>query len=88
MADYVLSQQQLKDGHNKCLENVQKLLDNASLLLETETGQQFALGLYMYAIEEYGKAEILRDCIEGKKIPSLSGYLGKVKMQGVVMRES
>ena len=68
MADYLLSQQQMKERH-KCLENVQKLLDSANLLLETETSQQFALGLYMYAIEGYEKAEILRDCIGGKKIP-------------------
>jgi hypothetical protein len=31
------------------------LLRSAKLLLSNENSHQFALGLYMYAIEEYGK---------------------------------
>jgi AbiV family abortive infection protein len=61
MVDYDLTQLQLREGYEKCLENVQNLLDSAILLLKNDDSQQFALGLYMYAIEEYGKAEIFRE---------------------------
>jgi AbiV family abortive infection protein len=86
MADYDLTQQQLEEGHKKCLENVHKLLDSANLLLENETSYQYALGLYMYAIEEYGKAEILRDCLLENKsnyiIPEWIFGKGKLARKG------
>jgi AbiV family abortive infection protein len=63
MVDYDLTETQLREGYRRCIENVQNLLDSAKLLLKSECSQQFALGLYMHAIEEYGKAEILRTYI-------------------------
>jgi AbiV family abortive infection protein len=71
MVDYDLTQQQLREGYEKCLGNVKNLLDSAILLLKNHDSQQFALGLYMYAIEEYGKAEIFRDYLLENK----SSYL-------------
>jgi hypothetical protein len=71
MVDYDLTQLQLREGYEKCLENVQNLLDSAILLLKNDDSQQFALGLYMYAIEEYGKAEIFREYLLENK----SNYL-------------
>ena len=55
-----LTEAQLREGYKRCIEHVQNLLDSAKLLLEYEDSRQYALGLYMYAIEEYGKAEILK----------------------------
>ena len=43
-------------------EHVQNLLDSAILLLKNDDSQQFALGLYMYAIEENGKALVAVEC--------------------------
>jgi len=56
-----LTEAQLKEGCKKCIENVQNLLDSAKLLLNNENSHQYALGLYVYAFEEFGKAEILKD---------------------------
>jgi AbiV family abortive infection protein len=63
MADYDLTAEQLRNGYERCIENVENLLHSAKLLLTTEKSLQYALGLYMYAIEEYGKAEFLRTYI-------------------------
>ena len=51
---------QLREGYERAIENVENLLYSANVLLKSERSLQYALGLYMYAIEEYGKAEILR----------------------------
>lgn len=61
MEIYNLTEAQLKEGCKKCIENVQNLLDSAKLLLNNENSHQYALGLYVYAFEEFGKAEILKD---------------------------
>jgi AbiV family abortive infection protein len=53
----------------KCIDNVNKLLESSRLLLNNgkdETGY-YALGLYLYAIEEYGKAQLLKGCFTGNK---------------------
>ena len=54
---------QLREGYERAIENVENLLYSANVLLKSERSLQYALGLYMYAIEEYGKAEILRTYI-------------------------
>jgi AbiV family abortive infection protein len=51
---------------HQCIENVQALLTSVSLLLEEETTRKYALGLYMYAIEEYGKAWLLKEQVENE----------------------
>ena len=60
MVDNHLTEAQSREGYERCIEHVQNLLYSAKLLLEHEDSRQYALGLYMYAIEEYGKAEILK----------------------------
>jgi AbiV family abortive infection protein len=68
LVSYDLTHKNLSDGYKKCIENVQNLLDSAKLLLNSENTHQYALGLYMYSIEEYGKAVILKGFLTENKI--------------------
>ena len=58
---------QLREGSRRCIDNVKGLLDSASLLLDNKNSQQYALGLYIYAVEEYGKAILLKKYITRNK---------------------
>lgn len=57
---YDFNEDQLREGSKRCIDNVKGLLHSASLLLESNDSQQYSLGLYIYAIEEYGKAILLK----------------------------
>jgi AbiV family abortive infection protein len=65
MISFSLTDSQLKDTFLKCIENVNGLLESAGILLLNGSTQQYALGMYMYAIEEYGKALLLKHCFTG-----------------------
>jgi AbiV family abortive infection protein len=54
------TKEQLRNTIGKCIENVQGLLKSAERLYEDKSTVQYALGLYMYAVEEYGKAHLLK----------------------------
>jgi hypothetical protein len=77
--DYDFDEVELREGCSRCIDNVKGLLNSSSLLLDNRDSLQYALGLYMYAVEEFGKALLLRIYITGKKkkyqIPGL--ILGK-----------
>jgi AbiV family abortive infection protein len=92
MADYDLTRPQLKRGYEICINNVQNLLDSAILLLGKENSHQYALGLYMYAIEEYGKAELLRDLlVQNKRKYSIPDWIfgrGRYARKGHVRKLS
>jgi AbiV family abortive infection protein len=75
--DYNFSEQELRDGFKRCLDNVRGLLASAKILNLCEVTQQYALGLYMYAVEEYGKAILLKNVITGNK--------GKYKIDGWIL---
>ncbi len=57
------SEQELREGYKKCIENVRGLLASAKILNDYAETEQYALGLYMYAVEEYGKAILLSNSI-------------------------
>jgi AbiV family abortive infection protein len=80
---YNLTEQELIVGCEKCKENVRNLLDAAKRLLDSENTFQFALGLYIYAVEEYGKAKLLKRHLERKTpVPGwIFGRDGKVAHQ-------
>lgn len=63
---YNLTEPQLKELFSRCIENIYGLLDGVETLLAKNSTKKFALGLYMYAIEEYGKAHLLKNCFTGK----------------------
>lgn len=67
MEKLILTKSELKTVCNQCLKNVEGLLDGVSLLLDSEPTRKYALGLYMYALEEYGKAWILKVILEKEK---------------------
>jgi hypothetical protein len=50
-ADYNMTETQLREGYERAIENVENLLYSANVLLKSERSLQYALGLYMYAIE-------------------------------------
>jgi hypothetical protein len=58
--DIVLTEIQMREICRRCIENVEGLLEGADLLRAGDKTQQYGLGLYMYAIEEYGKAQLLK----------------------------
>ena len=67
MADdknYTLTDSQLITGIEYCLDKVTNLLDNVESLVDNQEHfweSSNALGLYTFAVEEYGKALLLRD---------------------------
>jgi hypothetical protein len=54
------TEEQLRNTIRRCIENVQGLLKGAKILHKDRSTVQYALGLYMYAVEEYGKAHLLK----------------------------
>jgi AbiV family abortive infection protein len=76
MKDLSLTETQMKDIFLKCIENVNGLLESAEILLSKNSTQQYALGMYMYAIEEYGKALLLKSCFTvGRNQHSVPGWI-------------
>jgi AbiV family abortive infection protein len=64
---YPFSEQELMLGCKRCIENVTGLLESAKTLNVNQSTQKYALGLYMYALEEYGKAIMLKKAITGNR---------------------
>ena len=65
--NYVFTEAELREGCKRCVENVKGLLNSACLLIKNRASQQYALGLYVYAVEEFGKAILLRGYFTGNK---------------------
>lgn len=63
---YNLTEQQLKEICKRCIENVKGLLNAEETLISNASTKKFALGLYMYAIEEYDKSIKLKNCFTSK----------------------
>ena len=59
ISDLKLTQTEIQTIYQRCIENVRSLLKSAKLLSGLDGGQ-YALGLYMYAVEEFGKAHLLK----------------------------
>jgi AbiV family abortive infection protein len=58
---------EIRETCKKCVENVIRLFEAANLLLNNNNTERYALGLYLYAVEEYGKAHLLKSCFTGGK---------------------
>jgi hypothetical protein len=81
-----VTEKQLREICRKCIENSSGLLEAVELLLPNNNTLQYgflahlfwsnALGLNMYAIEEYGKAHLLKGCFLGtKNVYSIPGWI-------------
>ncbi len=70
---FTMSGISLKIGNKICIKTTQRLLESSLLLLENSTNLDHALGLYTFAVEEFGKAALLKEQIDDdstiKKIP-------------------
>lgn len=66
MADrhYTMTLEQAKDGLRLCLDNVSHALDGAEIMCRHGGHETVAVYLYTVAIEEFGKALLLKDAIE------------------------
>jgi AbiV family abortive infection protein len=62
-----MTERQLRDGWKKCIENVENLLYGAKLLLSDDKSYRYAIGLYMFSVEEFGKALLLKKCFTQNK---------------------
>jgi AbiV family abortive infection protein len=73
---YLFTDGELRNGCSRCIENVMGLLNGAKMLLEDRRLEVFALGLYIYAVEEYGKAILLKKSITpGKTKHQIDGWI-------------
>jgi hypothetical protein len=71
-----LTEKQLREICKKCIENSSGLLEAAVQLHSNDDTLQYALGLYMYAIEEYGKAHLVKRCFTGtEKVYSIPAWI-------------
>lgn len=68
MGYYLLEEGQLREGINKCIDKARRLLNDALLLIKDERKLAHAIGLYTFAMEEYGKALLLNECLRGAKV--------------------
>jgi AbiV family abortive infection protein len=61
---YILTKSQIRLGIKKSLFGSHEMAGYAKDLLERNANLVLAFGLYAFAIEEYGKSELIRDCME------------------------
>lgn len=84
---------QLREGWKKCIENIGGLLCGAKLLLSNDKTYKYAIGLYMFSVEEFGKALLLKKCLtqNKQKTYEVSKWIfGKesIKQQKTIMNQS
>ena len=73
---YKIPKNQVEGGIGLCLINSKQILEDTMLLLRRVTSMSTALGLYTYALEEYGKALLLYD--EVKKSQTICNIPQKI----------
>ncbi len=66
--DYFLTKRQIRNGIKRCINKTKLLLHDANLLINPKWLHAHAIGLYTFAVEEYGKALLLKDCLSRRKI--------------------
>jgi len=70
---FIMSDISLKIGNKICIKTTQRLLESSLSLIDNSTNLDHALGLYTFAVEEFGKAVLLKEQIDDdstiKKIP-------------------
>ena len=67
---YILTRQQILEGMELCLSNALLLTKEAESITGRKEKAFHALGMYTYAIEEYGKFLLLKKCLskDGEKL--------------------
>src|SRR3972149_2187473 len=67
LPNYFLTERQIRKGIKRSVNKTKLLLCDARLLINPKWLHANAIGLYSFAVEEYGKALKLRDCLSGTK---------------------
>ena len=65
--NYFLTERQIREGIKRSVNKTKLLLRDASLLINPKWLHANAIGLYTFAVEEYGKALKLRDYLSATK---------------------
>ena len=60
--EYFLNHVEMNNGMKLCFNKAKRLLNDANILVDNGGDSSHALGLYIFALEEYGKGLLLRDC--------------------------
>jgi len=69
-SEYItMSETSLKIGNKICIKTTERLLASSLTLLENSSNLDHALGLYTFALEEFGKAVLLKEIIDDKTNP-------------------
>jgi len=63
--EFLMSRISLMIGNFGSIKTAEKLLDSAELVLQNSTNLDHALGLYTFACEEFGKAIVLKESLDG-----------------------
>ena len=61
---YTLTKSQIKTGIKKSLSASHEMAGYAKDMLERNANPVLAFGLYAFALEEYGKSELIRNCMD------------------------
>lgn len=69
MTDFLLTEQQINEGIERCRRRVESLLRDAELIIPHVNNSKNAVGLYTIAIEECGKLLLLKDCLNSQPNP-------------------
>jgi len=70
---YRIEREKLEESIRFCLDNVIVILDKTTKIIDKNSDNSIALGLYTFAIEEFGRAILLREYLkENKKFYSVS----------------
>jgi len=72
--DFNLTKKEVVITSKRCIQNVNSLLSCAKLLGDNDDTRQYAAGLYLYAVEEYGKAQLLKQLLKQTGVKYLVGY--------------
>lgn len=64
---YKIKRNDLVEGTKNCIFNISQLLEKAEHATEKDSDNSIALGLYSFAIEEFGKALLLKEYLSKNK---------------------
>lgn len=58
---FILTKEQVRDGIMKCFSNIEKLIESVYIMSMNTNENPITIGLFSFAIEEYGKVLILKE---------------------------
>lgn len=77
--DFLIEESKVLEGIERSISNITDILKISEKIVEEDSDNSVALGLFSFAIEEFGKALLLKECLSGKKICKVPRDLFKGK---------